>query len=43
MNQYDFTPHTAPPSGFVKTARAVVVALFVLGVLALGVLACLAG
>ena len=34
MNQYDFAESTAPPSGFVKTARAVVVVLFVLGVLA---------
>jgi len=38
MNQYDFSQHTAPPSGFVKTARAVVFVLFV--VIAL---ACLAG
>jgi len=34
MNQYDFAESTAPPTGFVKTARAVVVALFVVIALA---------
>jgi len=34
MNQYDFADSTAPPSGFVKTARAVAFAVIALACLA---------